>query len=76
MRQRSIYGIKNGILLMNRLGKYNYIITLGTGFSAFDSFAFLKRYYLKLGYLKQDLIKIIEIDAINFLKQEIIQPIV
>ncbi|EKD71854.1 MAG: hypothetical protein ACD_46C00083G0004 [uncultured bacterium] len=75
MRQRSIYGLKNGIVLMERLGKYNYMITLGTGFLGFDSLDFIKRYYFRLYYLKNDLIKIIKNDAIRFLMQEIIQPI-
>lgn len=30
MRQRSLMGIKNGIILMERFPKHNYMITLGT----------------------------------------------
>lgn len=67
MRQRSLIGIKNGIILMERFPKHNYMITLGTGFSKFDAFDFIKKYHDKIQLLKKDLTKIIEKDAQHFL---------
>jgi hypothetical protein len=67
MRQRAIMGIKNGIVLMQRFPEFNYIITLGTNFSKFDAFVFIKQYHDKIALLKEDLIRIIERDAKNLL---------
>lgn len=73
MHQRKIFGIKNGIVLMERLNHYNYMITLGTSFSRFAPFDFLKNRYDGLIQLKQDLIKIIDTDAKKFLAREAIK---
>lgn len=67
MRQRSKFGIKNGIILMQRFEKYNYMITLGTAFSKFDGFDFIKRYHDKIHLIKKDFIQLIEKDARKFL---------
>jgi hypothetical protein len=72
MHQRANFGIKNGLILVERLPHYNYMITLGTEFSKFDAFFFLRKYNDTLNYLKSDLIKIITKDANKFLKDEII----
>lgn len=69
MRQRRLNGIKNGIVFMKRIGKYSYMITLGTGFSRFDSFQFLKRYHDKISFIKNDFIKIIEEDSQAFIRK-------
>lgn len=67
MKQRSRMGIRNGLILMQRFPKYNYMITLGTGFSKFDAFDFIKKYHDKIQIIKNDMIKIIEKDAKIFM---------
>lgn len=67
MRQRSLMGIKNGIILMERFPKYNYMVTLGTGFSSFDAFDFVKRYHDKIQLIKNDFMQLIQKEAINFI---------
>jgi hypothetical protein len=66
MKQRAIHGIKDGIMLIQKKGQLNYMVMLATGFSKFDYYAFLKKYYSKLERLKHDLIKIIERDIQRF----------
>lgn len=68
MRQRTLMGIKNGIILMKRFDKFNYMITLGTGFSKFDSFDFIRRYHDRIELIKHDFIQLVEKDARFFLK--------
>lgn len=72
MRQRSLIGIKNGIVLMHRLPRHSYMITLGTGYSKFDPYDFMKRYHDKICFLKMDLINLIKKDVSNFLPYEIL----
>jgi hypothetical protein len=67
MRQRALAGIINGIILMERSPKCNYIITLGTGFSNFHPFDFIKKYHDKLHFIKNDLIDLVKKDAYLFL---------
>ncbi len=67
MNQRSRMGIRNGIILMERFPKFNYMITLGTGFSNFDSFDFIKKYHHKIAVIKNDLINLVKKDAYSFL---------
>ncbi len=67
MKKRAAMGIKNGIILMQRFPRFNYIVTLGTGFSKFNAFDFLNLYLDKISLIKIDLIKIIEKDAHIFL---------
>ena len=67
MKQRALCEIKNGIVLMHRCGNHSYMVTLGTGFSGFDAYDFLRRYHDKINFIKNDLIKIIQRDAKNFL---------
>ncbi len=74
MRQREMMGIKNGVILMQRFEKFNYMITLGTGFSKFDAFDFLKRYHDKIHLIKTDLINLIEKDASDFLPPTLLKP--
>ncbi len=74
MRQRSKMGIKDGIVLMERYPKFNYMITLGTGYSKFDAFDFIKRYHDKLSTVKSELIQLIDIDAKAFLPKYLINP--
>lgn len=73
MRQRAKMGIKDGIILMERFKKFNFILTLGTGFSNFDSFDFLKRYHDKLSLIKMDFINLIQRDVELFLPKEMLQ---
>lgn len=73
MHQRKLFGIKNGVVIMERLKHYNYMITLGTGFSKFEPFDFFKSRHEGLIKLKHDLIKIIDNDAKKFLAQEAIK---
>jgi len=75
MHQRALMDIKNGIVLMERFPKFNYMITLGTGFSKFDAFDFLKRYHDKIWLIKRDLISLIEKDTNHFLPPEILKKI-
>ena len=71
MNQRSRMGIKNGIILMERFSKFNYMVTLGTGFSNFDSFDFIKRYHDRINLIKNDFINLIKKDAYTFLPKPI-----
>jgi len=73
MRQRALMGIKNGIILMERFPKYNYMITLATDYSQFDAFDFIKRYHDKIKFLKSDLIQLVEKDASQFLPAELLK---
>ena len=66
MKQRRLYGIKDGLLLVHNKGQLRYMVMLATGFSKFDHYAFLKKYYSKLGRLKHDLTQIIERDIDQF----------
>lgn len=66
MRQRKLMGISNGIVLMRRFKKFNYITTIATDFSKFDAFKFIKRNYHQIYQLENDFIKLIEMDAENF----------
>lgn len=72
MKERSVLGMKSGIVLMQRYTHHNYMITLGTGYTKFDPYDFLKRYSDDLTFFKQDLIKIINQDAKQFLESEFI----
>ncbi|HZW61136.1 MAG TPA: hypothetical protein VFF04_02835 [Candidatus Babeliales bacterium] len=73
MRQRALMDIKSGIVLMERFAKFNYMITLGTGFSKFDAFDFIKRYHDKIWLIKRDLINLIEKETNKFLPTEILK---
>lgn len=73
MYQRQLMEIKKGIILMERFEKYNYIITLGTGYSYFDAYDFLKRYHDRIFLVKKNLIKVVEKDVNNFLPAEILK---
>ncbi len=75
MRQRTLMDIKSGIVLMERFAKFNYMITLGTGFSKFDAFDFIKRYHDKIWLIKRDLINLIEKDSNEFLPTEILKQV-
>src|SRR3990167_709622 len=74
MQQRKMIGIKNGIVLMQRFAKFNYMITLGTSFSKFDAFDFIKKYHDRVYLIKTDLTTLIKKDAINFLPQVFLNP--
>ena len=76
MRQRGLMGIKNGIVLVQRFPKVNYMITLGTGFSKFDAFDFIKHYHDKIALIKNDFISLVQKDAKQFLPKEIINSII
>lgn len=73
MRQRALMGIKDGIILMQRFPKFNYMITLGTGYTKFDAFDFMKRYHDKIWHLKRDLSHLIEKDTKSFLPPDILR---
>ncbi|MES2998676.1 MAG: hypothetical protein V4700_05070 [Pseudomonadota bacterium] len=62
MRQRRLHGISNGLTFIHKEKQLKYMIMLTTGFSKFDHFTFLKKYYSKLDRLTHDLTKIIEND--------------
>lgn len=66
MRQRQLEEIKDGIVFMKRMKKFNYMLTLGTGYSQFDAYDFLKRYHDKIKLIQSDFFKIIEKDAKDF----------
>lgn len=74
MRQRALFGIKNGIILMRRFLTHNYVITLGTNFSQFDEFEFLQRHYSQLKIIQADFIALIEKDVKNFFPSKFIHP--
>jgi hypothetical protein len=75
MRQRAMMGIKDGIILMQRFPKFNYMITLGTDFSKFDAFDFIKRYHDRISLIKLDLINLVEKDAKGFLPQVLLKSL-
>lgn len=60
MKQRSLHGMKNGLMLIHKQHQLNYMIVLATGFSKFNHYSFLTKYYTQLARLKNDLSKIIE----------------
>lgn len=62
MRQRALHGMRNGLMLIHQQQHLKYMIVLATGFSKFNHYAFLSKYYTQLTRLKKDLSKIIEID--------------
>ena len=45
------------------------MITLGTGYSKFDPYEFIKRYHDKVGFIKNDLINLIKKDSLLFLPE-------
>ena len=67
MRQRILHGMKNGLLFIHKQQHLKYMIVLATGFSKFNHYSFLSKYYIQLTRLKNDLTKIIERD-IHFIK--------
>lgn len=73
MRRRTLMDIKSGIILMKRFEKFNYMITLGTGFSKFDSYDFIRRYHDKISLIKKDLIQLIEKDVNIFLPRKMLK---
>lgn len=60
MRQRSLHGIKNGLMFIHKQRYLNYMIVLATGFSKFNHYSFLTKYYTQLTRLKNDFSKLIE----------------
>ncbi|WP_342219929.1 hypothetical protein [Rickettsiella endosymbiont of Miltochrista miniata] len=60
MRQRSLHGMKNGLMLIHKQNHLDYMIVLATGLSKFNHYRFLAKYYTQLMRLKHDLSKIIE----------------
>lgn len=74
MRQRALFDIKNGIILMKRFSNYSYMITLGTGFSRFDGFEFIQRYHDRVRLIQTDFIKLVERDMQGFLPSKLIHP--
>ncbi len=73
MRQRTKMGVKDGVVLMQRFPKFNYMITLGTGFSRFDAFDFIKRYHYGIRIIKSDLMQLIEREATCFLSKIVLK---
>lgn len=67
MKQRTLFGIRNGLILMRRFDKFNYMITLGTGFSKFNAFDFIKKYHDRIDLIKNDMISLVSKDAKEFL---------
>jgi hypothetical protein len=68
MRQRTKEGIKDGIILIKKADEYNTILTLGTGYSSFDAYDFLKKHHDKIELIKNDICKIIQKDARTFIE--------
>lgn len=64
MRQRRLYGMKNGLMLTHHQHHLNYIIVLATEVSKFNHYKFFTKYYNQLTRLKNDLSKIIERESI------------
>lgn len=56
---------------MQRFDTFNYMITLGTGFSKFDAFDFIKKYHNKIHFIKNDMMNLISKDAKKFLPKTI-----
>lgn len=71
MKKRSRMGIKNGIVLMERFPECNYMLTLGTGFSHFNSFDFIKKYHDKIYLIKSDFINLVKKEAYTFLSKSL-----
>ncbi|TLY48667.1 MAG: hypothetical protein E6K54_01345 [Gammaproteobacteria bacterium] len=60
MKQRTLHGMRNGVMITHKQQHLNYIIVLATGLSNFNHYKFLTKYYNQLTRLKTDLSKIIE----------------
>lgn len=66
MQHRARVGIKQGVVLMQRFGQFNYMVTLGTGFSKFNAHAFLEKDPNQIQSLKKELMNLILEDAKEF----------
>lgn len=66
MRQRKLYEIDKGIVVMDRHLTYNYMLTLGTHYSKFDSQAFYLKYYAQIKHIFEDLKMVLEPIAADF----------
>ena len=60
MHQRNKFEVSKGLVIMERHLTYNYMLTLGTGYSNFDSRKFLQKYYQDIQHLLADMKLIIE----------------
>lgn len=60
MRQRTLHGMKHGLMLTHKQCHFKYMIVLATGVSKFNHYKFFTKYYNQLIRLKNDLSKIIE----------------
>jgi len=67
MLQRKKMGIIDGLIFVEREEKYNYMITLATGYKKFNYLDFLIKYNNCIKLIKRDLIEIINADAQEFL---------
>lgn len=67
MLHRRRHGIRNGIVMVSRTAHLNYMVTLGTAYSKFEPYDFLKARYTSLKTLQKDFEKIIEPEAKKFL---------
>lgn len=67
MQARKKMGIIDGLILVDREEKYNYMITLATGYNKFDYLEFIQKYSSCIKLIKRDLIEIINADAQEFL---------
>ncbi len=67
MHARRKMGIKNGIILMERFPNFNYMITLGTSFSSFSPYYFIKNYHENIQLIKSDFITMVENEMNSFI---------
>ncbi len=57
MRQRSLHGMKNGLMLIHKQHHLSYMIVLATSLCKFNHYSFLTKYYTQLTRLKNDFSK-------------------
>lgn len=70
MRQRTLAGICEGLILIQRYPAHNVMVTLGTGFTHFSAAEFLLKHYQSLYQMAAELGCIIANDADAFLHPE------
>jgi Autoinducer binding domain len=66
MQHRARLGMKHGVVLMQRFGQFNYMVTLATGFSKFNPHVFLQQDPNQIQSLKKELMYLIREEAKEF----------
>jgi hypothetical protein len=59
MKQRKLFGIENGLILMERNLGFNFMLTLGTGYKNFNSYKYFVDNHLAIHIVFKDLINLL-----------------